>query len=268
MKALNYFNRYYFAVAAPVFFLIAYNINQNLNKPHIVISKQDESLNLNDEMLQKFNLGFKRLESSLLWISTILESDIDHYKKKDLNSWMFRRFNSISKLDPKFYENYAFGGVYLSIIKDDIEGASILYHKGLSIYPDDYSLLKNASFHFYFEAKDLETSYSLFKRLEKFPNDSPFTKLTLSKLEANNGNLSDAFFMLSEYQKKHPPETMIGKKIYDYRYSVKAEIDLECLNGHQENCFKYDLDNNPYLKINHRYQAVKPWAPYRPKWKK
>ena len=180
---------------------------------------------------------------------------------------MFLRFNSISKLEPKFYENYIFGGVYLSIIKDDIQGASIIYHKGISVYPDDYYLLKNAAFHFYFEAKDIKTSYILFKRLEKFPNEASFPKFTLSRLEANSGNMNEALFLLNEYQKKYPPDTLIGKKIYEFRYSVKAEIDLACLNNNLKDCFKYDLDSNPYLKIHNIYQAARAWEPYRPKWK-
>jgi hypothetical protein len=266
MKAVNYLKKYVHVIFAFALLLIALAINQELTKPPIVITKQDDALNLNDEMLQKFNLGLKRLLSSFLWVSTILESDIDHYKKKDLNSWMFLRFNSISILEPKFYENYVFGGMYLSIIKDDIGGAGIIYQKGVSAYPNDYYLLKNAAFHFYFEAKDLEKSYNLFNRLQVFKGTS-FTKITLSRLEAKNGNLEKAFFLLNEHQKNYPPSSMVGKKIFDYRYSVKAEIDLDCLNNNHKNCSLYDLENNSYLKINNLFKASKAWMPYRPKWK-
>jgi hypothetical protein len=246
----------------------SYFLNNKNEKPYFFISKQDSSINFKDEIFVRFNLGLKRFSSSLLWISTILESDIDHYKEKNLNSWMFLRFNSISKLDPLFYENYAFGAPYLSIVKDDLEGASLIYKKGLALFPNDYQLLKDASFHFYFEMKDLDMSYDLYNRLKKFPNLSPVTMGTLSRLEANRGNLHEALLMLTDMQKKYPTDTAVGNKVYEFRYSIKAEIDLECLNTHPNQCERSDLDNTPYIKTASGFKAQKEWTPYRPKWRK
>lgn len=242
--------------------------NAKIEKPLMFISKQDSSLNFNNNLYVYFNLGLKRFISSSIWISTILESDIEHYKTKDLNSWMYLRFNSIAQLEPKFLENYRFGGVYLSIIKDDIVGASELYRQGLAVYPNDYSLLKNASFHFYFEAKNLEAAYPLFKRLQMVDSKNTFTKTTLSRIEANKGNLEQAFELLSEYQSRYPKETMIGKKIFEFRYSIKAEMDLNCLNQHRTDCSKLDLEDSPYALENGAFKAARPWEPYRPRWRR
>ncbi len=268
MKALNYLKKYFIVLFAFLLFFIAFTINRNLTKPNIVISKQMQTWNLNNLMILRFNLGFKRLGSSILWISTILESDVDHYKSRDLNSWMFLRFNSISELEPKFYENYAFGGPYLSIIKDDIPGASILYKKGLVLFPNDYNLLKNAGFHFYFEAADYKEAHLIYKKLKSFPLISPIIVNTLSRLEASEGNLNDAFELLSDLQKKHDRSGPIGEKIYQQRYAIKSEIDLNCLNEHKMNCQKIDLDNTPYVRNGTIYQASKKWIPYRIKRKK
>ncbi|MDD4976018.1 MAG: hypothetical protein PHY93_16810 [Bacteriovorax sp.] len=266
MKALNYLEKYYLVALALLLFFIAFRINRNLTKPYIVISKQDQTWNLNDEMIQNFNLGFKRLESSFLWISTILESDIDHYKNKDLNSWMFRRFNSITNLEPKFYENYVFGGVYLSVIKDDISGASIIFNKGLTRFPYDYPLLRDSSYHFFFEAKDYDRAYQVTQVLKKkFPNKTHFIGM-ITKLEAENGRLEDALSSLDEYQKSYPRGNIIGDKIYQNRYSIKTEIDLNCLNNLKKaDCARYDLNNLPYRKTNHGFIALSEWKPYRRK---
>lgn len=263
MKALNYLRNYFFLALIPALFGTSYIINNKLIKPPIVISKQNQIWSLNNKMILKFNLGFKRLESSLLWISTILESDIEHYRSKDLNSWMFQRFNSISELEPKFYENYAFGGPYLSIIKDDITGASFLYKKGLSHFPDDYNLLKNAGFHFYFEAADYNEARPIYKKLKTFPLTSPAVINTLSRIEASDGNLNDAFELLSDLQQKYDRSGLIGEKIYQQRYAIKSEIDLKCLNEHKQNCQHTDLDNVPYLRSGIFFQASKKWIPYR-----
>lgn len=108
-----------------IFFLLylAFYTSKKVSPPILFISKQQSSLNVSESIVENFNIGQKRLISSLLWISTILESDQEHYKNKDLNSWMFLRFKTISFLEPKFYEAYNFGGPYLSIIKNDLAGA-------------------------------------------------------------------------------------------------------------------------------------------------
>ena len=126
---------------------LSYVISKKSSKPIYFINKQKSSLNIHQVFWEYFHLGNKRFLSSIYWIATILESDQEHYKQRDLNSWMFLRFKTISFLEPLFYLNYTFGGQYLSIIKDDLEGASQLYDLGLKYFPDDYTLLRDSSFH-------------------------------------------------------------------------------------------------------------------------
>lgn len=268
MKVSGYLKKNYAIGLAFVLFFLAFTVSQNFNKPNIVISKQNKTWNLNDEMIQKFNLGFKRIESSFLWISTILESDLEHYKNQDLNSWMYLRFNSISKLDPRFYENYLFGGTYLSIIKDDIAGASIIYKKGLLQYPNDYNLLKNAGFHFYFEANDLKEAYPIYKKLRGFQIKNPTIEATLTRMEAARGNLKDALEILNELQKSYDINSLVGSKIFLNRYAIKAELDIQCLNLKKNNCAPYDLDGKAYRVTPQGYEAQRTWSYYRPKWRR
>lgn len=268
MKIGTFFKKQSLTLLTIVFLSVSFVVNKDNEKPFIFISKQESSLNLDNTLLTYFNLGLKRIISSTLWISTILESDIDHYKARDLNSWMYLRFNTISNLEPEFYENYAFGAPYLSIIKDDLEGASLLYKKGLRYYPDDYALLKNAAFHFYFEIKELKTAYELLKRVNQIPGHSPVMIGAFTRLEAEKGNLKEAYLVLTDMQGKFSPDSPIGKKIYEYRYSIKAEEDLNCLNQGLKNCSLTDLDNTPYVKTSTGFIAQKRWTPYRPKWRK
>lgn len=268
MKNNKLFQKTFLYFLSALFLIAAYAVNLNNEKPLMFVAKQDQAINFNASLFNYLNLGMKRLISSTLWTSTIIESDIEHYKKKDLNSWMFLRFNLISELDPQFYENYSFGGPYLSIIKDDIEGASIIYKKGLIQYPNDYSLIKDASFHFYFEAKDKASSIEFFRRLKKFPQAPLYLQTSMARMEAAQGNLDAALAMLTEMQSKFPTNTAIGSRIFDYRYSIKAEIDLDCLKLKKENCSVLDLENKPYKLIDHSFKAQRAWIPYRPKWRK
>ena len=260
-KVLNNFKVLFLAFI--VLGLANFFSNKN-EKPFFQVSKQESSLNFNEQLLLKFNLGLKRMISATLWISTILESDIDHYKSRDLNSWMFLRFNSISIIDPNFYENYVFGGPYLSIVKDDISGASIIYKKGLKLFPSDFELLKAAGFHFYFEANDKGVAYPIYKKLKELAPSNPYYSATLTRMMAAEGNLVDALDILNELQQKHSTDTMVGEKIHRFRYSIRAELDLTCLNSKSTKCNTTDLEGTPYLRTAKGFIAAREWTPYRP----
>lgn len=239
-------------------------------KPNMAITKQQSSFNVDGKFWDLFHLGQKRLVSSLYWISTILESDHDHYKGNDLNSWMFLRFKTISLLEPKFYETYNFGGLYLSIIKDDLEGATYLYNKGIEIYPSDINLLKNASFHFYFEVQDYDAAYRVLNKLKSTPGVNPMLLSSLARIESQKGNLEDAYAILYEsYASLKDKNTFLSQKISSQLYSIKAEIDLKCLNANKAGCDFRDFDGNLYLKNSrNEYSSQKEWIPYRIKTKK
>jgi tetratricopeptide (TPR) repeat protein len=268
MKICNFLKKNFIFFLPFLFLTISYEILIQFPRPKVFISKQDSTLNLNYQFLNIVNVGHKRLISSLFWISTILESDITHYKQKDLNSWMFLRFNTISKLEPKFLTNYTFGGLYLSVIKDDLEGASSLYLTGLKNYPNDYDLLKTAGYHFYFEVEDYAHATEVFRKLKNFPN-LPFSiRSTISRLEAQDGDLSDAYAFLKESLEKAPANSDLRKKISTFLYAIKAEIDLTCLNNSKSNCKHDDFYGNKYMYKDGNYIAVNEWVPFRIKKKK
>jgi len=268
MKLSKYLSIYIYILVIILLLSGAFLISNKNAKPTLFVSKQQSSLNINENFWIYFNLGQKRFLSSLYWVATILDSDVDHYKKKDLNSWMFIRFNTISLLEPRFYENYKFGGTYLSIIKDDLPGADIIYDKGLIQYPDDYSLLLNSGFHYYFEQKNLNKAYPILNKLKNNLQSPQYIISALARIESNRGNLMDSFLILKEHQARFKPDSIIWKKINEQLYSLKTEIDLNCLNNKQPDCSKLDLEGVPYKLKNSKYEASKEWIPYRPRWKK
>lgn len=245
----------------------AYFVSRTIQVPPMVITKQQSSLNVDTNFLKYLNLGQSRLYSSLFWIATILESDHDHYKGKNLNSWMYLRFLTISNLEPKFLPTYTFGGPYLSIVKDDLEGASVIYDKGLAIYPNEYSLLSNAAFHYQFENVDHKKSYELYRRLVKFPQAKLTDISSLARLESDQGNLDNAFVLLSNlYSQQIDKNSFLAERIKSFLYAIKSEQDLNCLNNIKKECHLKDLDDQPYIiNKNGQYEARKKWFFYRTK---
>lgn len=242
----------------------SYFISKKAEKPTLFITKQQSSFNIDNKFLSTFNLGQKRLISSLYWVATILESDHDHYKGKDLNSWMFLRFNTISILEPNFYENYAFGGPYLSIVKDDINGAGIIYEKGLKEFPDDYRLLRDAGFHFYFEVADYTKAKIIYDKLSKHQKLNPLIISSIARLESASGNQELAYrLILAKYEELKSKPNFLTDALEKNLYALKAEIDLKCLNSVNVNCEKKDFKGYDYILFKGKYLAQFRWVPYR-----
>ena len=161
--------------------------------------------------------------ASTLWIITMIESDIDHYKQKDRNSWMFHRFNTITDLNKHFYQAYRVGGIYLSVIKDDIWGAKEIYEKGLKFFPDDIQLNYNFGFHAHTELKDYPLAIKLYEKVLADPKSLVRYQYSLpsiiAKLKVGNGDPKDAIRWLYEMKEKFK-----DNKILQERFNEKIRI--------------------------------------------
>jgi hypothetical protein len=243
-------------------FFIAGTIHQNNPKPKLVLTKQDTAFNLNRNILLFLNLGNKRLFADLLWVQTLLESDEEHYAKKDLNSWMYLRFLTIASLDPLFYENYAWGGLYLSIVKDDLIGASVIYEKGLTYYPDDFKLNYYVGFNYYFEQGDFKKGLHYLSKVKNHPEAPRFIKMLINKLTFETTKNHDVAlsFLRFEYDKAKDP-TLKRKLVADI-YALQADRDIECLTSGKKDCSLKDAEGNPYLFSKGKWISAKPYKKY------
>jgi tetratricopeptide (TPR) repeat protein len=244
-------------------FVFAGIIHQRNTKPIVVIEKQQSAINLNQNILLFFNLGNKRLLADLLWIQTLLESDQDHYKKNDLNSWMYLRFLSISSLDPKFYENYMYGGLYLSIVKDDVLGAAEIFEKGLAFYPKDYKLNYYAGFNYYFEQGNFEKGLIYLERIKNHPKAPPFIKLIVGKLKFETSQNADIALTFLKNEYNESKDEFLKQKIKSDIYALQAETDLQCLNSKKNECNKVDADGKSYLFQSGVWKSQRPFSPYK-----
>lgn len=246
-----------------LFILVGGYINIKTEKPILELSKQETALNINNDILVFMSAGNKRLLTDLLWVQTLLESDTEHYKQRDLNNWLFLRFNSIALLDPKFYENYLFGGRYLAIIKDDLEGADIIYDKGLLYYPDDFSLNYNAGFLNYFEIGNFEKGLRYLTKVENHPRSPIFIKSIINKLKLETGVPLEKIFQLVLFDYETTTDETLKNKLRNDLYRIKAEIDLECLNAKRTGCERIDFFGDEYIFKAGRYKSKVDLKPYR-----
>ncbi len=257
------------SIATVLFFLISLFIIGRLYpltlKKNILIDQQSKAINLKTNTVKISSLGQQRLISSLLWIETLLNSDLTHYESDDLQNWMFLRFKTITDLDPNFYEAYLYGGIYLSIIKDDEIGAKFIYERGLTHFPDDFYLNLNASFHYFYELHDIDKSLEHLGRIYKQPRAPRFLSSLYARLKSTRGDLQSALALLIDLYNKAPEHSELKKSYAHKIYTLKAEIDLNCLNSKQSNhCATKDFfGENYYLDKDGKYRARGDWKPFR-----
>ncbi len=255
--------QYYILLAALFFMLVAGYLHTNTKVPPIKITKQMSAINLNTDFLKLISLGQERLLSDFFWITTLIESDIEHYKQRDLSSWMFLRFLSIIELDPRFIRAYQFGGKYLSIVKDDLSGAHYIFKRGLEIFPDDYELLSNYGFLLAFEIGDYINAIPIYEKLVNYKQAPDYYKTLLVKLKyEHSGNLELAYAAISDIYQKEAKDSYLRKRLESDLYAIKATIDLQCLNSGQDNCSMTDYLGDPYIQASGQYKAAKAFTPY------
>jgi len=254
-------------LAISLLLLASYKLKRRIDAPPIFVSKQDSAFNLNQDFLKIFNLGLSRMISSSLWVQTLLESDLEHYKNHDLNSWMYLRFKNMAELDPLFYQAYRYGGQYLSIVKDDVYGAKKIYELGLNIYHNDFWLNFHAGFNYFFELDDYASAADCYGRILNQPLASKVMQLPSmwARLTASTGDLTSAYNFLHSAYEQSPPKSFLRQKYFDSLYAIKAQTDLECLNAGKGSCNLYDLKDKLYVRDakTNAYVAQSEWRPFR-----
>ena len=241
-------------VTMSVFIVIVF---LQVNKPQqnkVNLDQNEVMYTLSPEFLTLFSIGQEKAISGYLWMKTLLDIDTKHVNKGQL-SWAYHRFNLISILNDKFYENYLYGGIHLSIAKDDIIGAEKIYRKGLIFYPKSQDLLWNRAFNMFYEIGDLKQALPILKQLVALPNQKyKGASRIAAKIEAGQGSLKEAFnILLKSYL--NMKESYLKEKTKGTLYAMKAQIDLKCLNNDGRHCQKNDFFGNSYILDNGIYKA-------------
>jgi hypothetical protein len=174
----------------PLFFILIFSIShlfkEKFDVPPLVIDREKHAININESIFY-FNAGLKRFLSSVVWIKTLIDSDISRSFDRSQGSWIYLRFLLIAKLDPYFLENYQFGGKYLSIVKDDLNGAENLLKIGLKYYKDDYVLNYDLAFLYFSELKNYDLAIPYLKKISTYPEAPVFINaLIATVMEKNN----------------------------------------------------------------------------------
>lgn len=201
-----------------IFLVLVFNniLFKSLTISRPEVSPAENAYNLDGRFLYYMALGNQRMLSGLLWVKTLLEGDTEKFNHTQgyEHSWMFYHFDAIAVLDPHFYENYLYGGIYLSIIKDDVIGAKKIYDKGLDIFFDDFFLLINAGFNYFYELGDSDRGIQLYERAlsdrDNYLKNFPILPSLVTGLKTKKkSHLEEKFLLIkSQYLNSKPDSKM------------------------------------------------------------
>lgn len=104
------------------------------------------------------NAGFASQAADSFWLRAV--QDFDHcdqpinQQQCQNKSWLFDVINLVVELDKYFKEAYYYGALSLTILVSDYLGASIIFDKGINVFPEEWPLLYAAGYHALYEEQD------------------------------------------------------------------------------------------------------------------
>lgn len=118
--------------------------------------------------IEHFAFGFNEVISDLMWIRAI--QDFDYCSEKISqnlcvgNGWLYKMLDAITELSPFFKIVYQTGGLALTVLVSDYEGASKFFDKSVARNPTDWLILYRASYHYLYEEKNKEKAAEHLRR--------------------------------------------------------------------------------------------------------
>lgn len=174
-------------------------------------------------LIERFSFGYQEVLADLLWIRAVQDFDYcDQSIAKNVcrnNSWLFKMLDTVTNLSPHFRIPYAAGGLALTILVTDIDGATKIFDKGVKTFPNDWPILYRAAYHYMYEVKDNRRAAELLIQAGK--NGAPPWVFTLAgRLYSDGGNLELAEAVLQEMIETKQDPVLI-KRLQDKIASMK-----------------------------------------------
>jgi len=108
--------------------------------------------------IEHFSFGFREPIADSLWVRVIQDFTFCESPKGDKlcrgQDWVYWMLSGISNLAPEFRLPHLVGPMMLTIIVNDIQGASLLFDRAVILFPKDWQILYAASYQAVFEEKN------------------------------------------------------------------------------------------------------------------
>lgn len=155
--------------------------------------------------IKYMTFGYNHAFADALWIRSLQDFD---YCEKTIKQggcvgkgWLFQMLDLMTDLSPMFRMAYSAGGMALTVVVSDVEGASRLFDKAVLEFPNDWIILYKAAYHAIFEEKKPGKAAALIERAAQ--NGAPMWTYSLAaRLYTEAGRKEFARQMLEDLKKR------------------------------------------------------------------
>lgn len=152
------------------------------------------------ESLKRYAFGFDSLLSSLLWVQ-VLQKASHAPVKSDEVSWEYAQIDALTTLDPRFSEGYAYGAIYLSVLRRDKLGGKLLLEKWANRYPTYWRPVHMLGMHHYEELGDYAAAAPYILRAGGMKNAPKWLSSLGLRLLSESGSFLNAITTAIEMSK-------------------------------------------------------------------
>jgi hypothetical protein len=139
-------------------------------------------------------------------------------------SWAFKMLDTVTKLAPRFKMPYEAGAIALSVLVEDYEGATVLFDRGMKVYPNDWMLAYRAAYHYLYDKKDLPRAAELLTRAGD--NGAPvWVKSLAARLYSRSGQIGLGISMLESYRATVKDNEAATREIDKRIHELKAQLN-------------------------------------------
>jgi hypothetical protein len=145
--------------------------------------------------------GFAAQAADSFWLRAIQDTEYCEQLVSEAacvgKSWLFNMINLTVELDPYFIEAYYYGGLSLTILIQDVPGATIIFDKGVDRFKHEWPLLYTAAYHALFEQKNKAKAAKLYMMAANSGAPS-WVRLSAGKLAVDGGDRETAEEILNQ----------------------------------------------------------------------
>lgn len=202
------------------------------------------------EYVEYFTFGFNESIADSLWIRWIQDGDkcvkyqdieqtasVSDSQDPDFtnprhkvcdNSWSFKMIDAVTKIAPRFKMPYEAGAITLSVLTEDYKGADVIFDRGVKQFPEDWTILYRAAYHYLYDQQNLERAADLLTKAS-YHGAPEWLKLLASRLYSKTGQIELGLANLVAYRETIKDKDnkaafeRVDKRIAELREKLKAQ---------------------------------------------
>lgn len=163
--------------------------------------------------IEFMSFGYARIFSNLLWLRFMQHTPPARVPENEV-SWIYLDLDAISNIDPDFLPTFEQGGIFLSVVTTDKEGARLLLEKGAKLHPDRWRLFSHLGYHYQFELHELDKAGEAYQKASQIPGAPPVFSEYAKKYNARKTSPLENIKFL-ENMKRSTKDELIQKRLQD-----------------------------------------------------